>query len=102
LTDPDDAVVPIFIGADTVDEDVFTRVGRTGLSIVVGADCTAGHPSSAVYAVTDVSQLVEFLRRLGGWLSADTEDDAAWTLVYDGYDPAQETLREALCTVGNG
>ena len=25
-----------------------------------------------------------------------------WTLVYDGFDPAQERLREALCTVGNG
>ncbi|TMR90566.1 pyridoxamine 5'-phosphate oxidase family protein [Nonomuraea basaltis] len=26
----------------------------------------------------------------------------AWTLVYDGFDPAGEGLREALCTVGNG
>jgi alpha,alpha-trehalase len=25
-----------------------------------------------------------------------------WALVYEGYDPAQEKLREALCTVGNG
>jgi len=25
-----------------------------------------------------------------------------WMLVYDGYDPDQEGLREALCTVGNG
>ncbi|MBE0416898.1 MAG: glycoside hydrolase family 65 protein [Coriobacteriia bacterium] len=27
---------------------------------------------------------------------------SVWTLTYDGYDPAQERLREALCTVGNG
>ena len=25
-----------------------------------------------------------------------------WTLAYDSYDPAEERLREALCTVGNG
>jgi len=25
-----------------------------------------------------------------------------WHFVYDGYDPAQEGLREALCTLGNG
>ena len=27
---------------------------------------------------------------------------SVWTLTYDEYDPAQERLREALCTVGNG
>ena len=25
-----------------------------------------------------------------------------WALIYDGFDPAQERLREALCTLGNG
>ena len=25
-----------------------------------------------------------------------------WTLSYEGFDPAEEGLREALCTVGNG
>ena len=25
-----------------------------------------------------------------------------WTLVYEGFDPAGEGLREALCTLGNG
>jgi alpha,alpha-trehalase len=27
---------------------------------------------------------------------------SAWTLTYDGFDPAAERLREALCTLGNG
>jgi alpha,alpha-trehalase len=27
---------------------------------------------------------------------------SGWSLVYDGFDPAQEPLREALCTLGNG
>ncbi|MEJ2700326.1 MAG: hypothetical protein P8Z70_11790, partial [Desulfuromonadales bacterium] len=26
----------------------------------------------------------------------------AWALVYEGFDPQQEGLREALCTLGNG
>jgi alpha,alpha-trehalase len=25
-----------------------------------------------------------------------------WTLIYEGFDPAEEPLREALCTLGNG
>ena len=25
-----------------------------------------------------------------------------WRLAYDGYDPAEEGQREALCTLGNG
>ncbi len=32
--------------------------------------------------------------------SADTVDE--WVLRYDGFDPASERLREALCTLGNG
>jgi alpha,alpha-trehalase len=27
---------------------------------------------------------------------------SVWRLAYDGYDPLQEGLREALCTLGNG
>ncbi len=27
---------------------------------------------------------------------------SGWSLVYDGFNPAQEPLREALCTLGNG
>ncbi|SMF27948.1 Trehalose and maltose hydrolase (possible phosphorylase) [Tistlia consotensis] len=28
--------------------------------------------------------------------------EAGWNLVYDGFEPSQERLREALCTLGNG
>ncbi len=28
--------------------------------------------------------------------------NTAWTLIYEGYEPEQEGLREALCTLGNG
>ena len=29
-------------------------------------------------------------------------DATAWTLAYEGFDPKEESLREALCTLGNG
>jgi trehalose/maltose hydrolase-like predicted phosphorylase len=29
-------------------------------------------------------------------------DDPGWTWEYEGYDPGEERLREALCTLGNG
>ena len=31
-----------------------------------------------------------------------TDDDEGWKLIYEGFEPAQEGLREALCTLGNG
>ncbi len=33
---------------------------------------------------------------------AAASQDGAWTLRYDGFDPAEEGRREALCTLGNG
>lgn len=31
-----------------------------------------------------------------------SEAPSAWSLVFDGFDPAREGIREALCTLGNG
>jgi trehalose/maltose hydrolase-like predicted phosphorylase len=31
-----------------------------------------------------------------------TEDRSGWSLVYEGFDPAGEGVRESLCTLGNG
>ena len=39
---------------------------------------------------------------LMGDATATVSSADAWTIVYDGYDAAQEGLRESLCTVGNG
>jgi alpha,alpha-trehalase len=35
-------------------------------------------------------------------MARDARNMNAWTLVYEGYEPTQEGLREALCTLGNG
>ncbi|WP_241981050.1 HAD-IA family hydrolase [Cryobacterium sp. TMT2-23] len=37
----------------------------------------------------------------GGWAGGESGSDP-WLLRYDGFDPATEGLREALCTLGNG
>ncbi|MDT8320440.1 MAG: glycosyl hydrolase family 65 protein [Xanthomonadales bacterium] len=37
-----------------------------------------------------------------GQIRVAEEPSAAWSLVFEGFDPAQEGVREALCTLGNG
>ena len=57
-------------------------------------------PSSPSTAPT---KCCEFLRRGGNWLAYEQQtSNEAWTFTFEGYDPHNEKLREALCTVGNG
>jgi alpha,alpha-trehalase len=49
---------------------------------------------------TESSGIFHQLVEEGRAISAGGPD--AWTLVYEGFEPAQEGLREALCTLGNG
>jgi beta-phosphoglucomutase family hydrolase len=72
------------------------QAGRAGpFACVIGVDrhdraqalCDAG----ADVVVTDLSQV-----------QVAVESPAAWSLVFDGFDPAQEGVREALCSLGNG
>ena len=37
-----------------------------------------------------------------GQIRVAVEPPSAWSLVFEGFDPAQEGIREALCTLGNG
>src|SRR5665811_2052284 len=37
-----------------------------------------------------------------GQIQAAAAPPSAWSLVFEGFDPAQEGIREALCTLGNG
>ena len=43
-----------------------------------------------------MKNLSEFLKKIR------KEDTASWKIIYDRFKPAQEGLREALCTLGNG
>ncbi|MGA8656195.1 MAG: beta-phosphoglucomutase family hydrolase [Chthoniobacterales bacterium] len=69
------------------------RAGRFGC--VIGVD-RSGHAQAlreagADVVVTDLAQV-----------RVVVELPSAWSLVFEGFDPAQEGIREALCTLGNG
>ena len=69
------------------------RAGRFGC--VIGVDrrghAKALHDAGADVVVTDLGQV-----------GVAVEPPSAWSLVFEGFDPAQEGIREALCTLGNG
>lgn len=97
-------VLPIYLGDDLTDEDAFDAVESDGLGIVVRHDETGDRHTAARFAVDGPREVRDFLDRLVLQLHAETLAAApdSWTLTFDGYDPAQEKLRESLCTVGNG
>ncbi len=69
------------------------RAGRFGC--VIGVDrrghAKALHDGGSDVVVTDLGQV-----------GVAVEPPSAWSLVFEGFDPAQEGIREALCTLGNG
>jgi len=66
-----------------------------GFGCVIGVDrggrAQALREAGADFVVTDMSQV-----------QVEVEPASAWSLVFEGFDPAQEGIREALCTLGNG
>ena len=78
------------------DAIVGVEAGRAGqFGCVIGVD-RRGHAQAlrnagADVVVTDLAQVQVAVQR-----------PSAWSLVFEGFDPAQEGKREALCTLGNG
>ncbi|HEV8652877.1 MAG TPA: beta-phosphoglucomutase family hydrolase [Actinomycetes bacterium] len=74
---------------------------RGGFGLVVGVDrvgqaaALAEHGADVV--VGDLAEL-----HLDDLPDPQALASDAWTLAYEGFDPATEGLREALCTLGNG
>jgi beta-phosphoglucomutase family hydrolase len=66
---------------------------RGGFGLVVGLDGAGGRAAALLAAGAD--------RVVGALTELDDPDDW-WLLVRQGFDPADEGLREALCTLGNG
>ena len=96
-------VVPIYIGDDLTDEDAFDAIRYTGMGIVVRNDEDGGRPTAAQFTLRGPREVVTFLGRGGNWLAYEKQSlDGTWTVTFEGYDPHNEKLREALCTVGNG
>ncbi len=87
---------------------------RGGFGLVVGIDRTGNRSrlaaAGAQIVVADLanvepSALIERLReplREEPWRGGASAEGAPWVLTYNGFDPAQEGTREALCTLANG
>ncbi|HSM74299.1 MAG TPA: trehalose-phosphatase [Desulfobacterales bacterium] len=99
LEAPAETIFPIYIGDDVTDEDAFRALQTDGIGIRVEDDGAA--QSAARYRLKDPEAVHRFLQELFEVVHVRrTRRD--WRLCYDGYDPDQEKLREALCTLGNG
>lgn len=78
------------------DAVVGVAAGRAGgFGLVVGVDnvgqSQALREAGAHVVVTTLAQI-----------QLAAEPPSTWTLMYDGFDPAREGIREALCALGNG
>ncbi|OCB28342.1 trehalose-phosphatase [Mycobacterium malmoense] len=101
--DPSGSLLPIYIGDDLTDEDAFDAVRFDGIGIVVGHDEDGDRKTAAHFTLRDPDQVREFIQRGSRWLSYKHQvSGEAWDFVFDGYEPQNEKLREALCTLGNG
>ncbi|MEB3981533.1 trehalose-phosphatase [Mycobacterium sp. 663a-19] len=97
------AVLPIYLGDDISDEDAFDAIQFDGVGIVVRHREHGDRPSAAQFSLESPATACVFIRQLADDLErAATAPSDPWELVYEGYDPNSERLREALCTVGNG
>lgn len=72
------------------------QAGRAGqFGCVIGVDRSgqsqALYEAGADVVVTDLAQV-----------RVTVEPASAWSLVFEGFEPAREGIREALCTLGNG
>jgi len=84
-----------YLGDDITDEDAFNAIKSYGLGIIIGEE---DRKTGAQYSLKDVGQCLRFLNIL----SCSIEEGNSWSLIYNGYQPQQEPLREALCALGNG
>lgn len=93
----------LYLGDDLTDEDAFDAVPAPGTAIVVRSGENVCRETAADLSLAGPARVRDFLHKLAGLpATGNAEVPEWWALTYDGYEPAQEKLREALCTVGNG
>lgn len=91
-------VVPLYIGDDLTDEDAFRAIAENGIPILVG---DGSRPTAARYLLRDPTEVGIFLERMADMTAGEMARDS-WSLIFRGFAPEEEGLREALCTLGNG
>lgn len=97
-------VIPVYIGDDLTDEDAFDAVAAGGVTVCVRNLDSGDRRTAAEFGVQGPVRVRDLLARLTTVLAGPDTSAApeSWVLSFDGYDPRRETLREALCSVGNG
>jgi len=99
-------VLPVYIGNDVTDEDAFETLRERGVGIRVGVPDEA---TLARHVLADTDEVLTFLQsildRMG---EPDTRrgprhrEVLPWELAYREWEPEEQSLREALCALGNG
>lgn len=77
------------------------RTGAPGVLAEAGADIVVGDLADLPLDLVRLHALPG-LTEQGRDFCGGGQPSTGWILAYDGYDPAVEGLREALCTTGNG
>lgn len=95
--------LPVYVGDDSTDEDAFDAVRFSGIGVVVRNTEDGDRPTAAQFSLDSPDEVVAFLGRLSGRLAHEKRlSDRAWSYSFEGYEPRNEKLREALCATGNG
>ncbi len=101
--DGPDLLLPVYIGDDLTDEDAFDAVRHKGIGVVVRDAESGDRRSAARFALQSPEAVCGFLTRVDDQITAaSSASHDPWTMTFGGYLPADEKLREALCTMGNG
>jgi len=91
-------VIPLYIGDDDTDEDAFEAIRECGIGILVS---DTERKTAAQFVLRDPEETVVFLGELAT-IAEQAVSRGIWSMVYEGFDPDVEQLRESLCTTGNG
>ena len=95
--------LPIYIGDDLTDEDGFDATRYDGIGIAVRHAEDGDRPSAASFVLDGPDAVRQFIERLTEVVAAAYDESGnPWSISFGGYDPREEPLREALCTLGNG
>ena len=98
-----DPVLTVYIGDDLSDEDALDAVRRDGIGIVVRHSEDEDRPTAARFALDGPAAVRHFIEKLAHEIAAERDQSTnPWSVTFGGYEPSDEPLREALCTVGNG